>query len=213
MSGVGDNGAGAPEMRDPGRPSRIAFDQGIPVPNAGRLPPLPPDAITQAPEIREREVPEPEAMTLEMLRGWHAGQARLQSDWGWPENAHGDAAACLTAAIAELTGLRANAGKAYCVYCGHLGTKADIAEHVATCEKHPLGRAVRELTAMKMERDRVLVERNRLRERVIDLEGICERALRWGLDGHERYSAEDSGRTGNDMRSLMTTKETPPDHE
>jgi len=102
MSGVGDNGAGAPEMRDPGRPSRIAFDQGIPVPNAGRLPPLPP-----------------------------------------------------------------------------------------------------------RERDRVLVERNWLRERVIDLEGICERALRWGLDGHERYSAEDSGRTGNDMRSLMTTKETP----
>lgn len=44
----------------------------------------------------------------------------------------------LAEARAEIERMKIDAGKAYCVYCGTSGPKADIWKHVTVCDKHPL---------------------------------------------------------------------------
>jgi len=59
-----------------------------------------------------------------------------------------DCAGAASKRIAELeaenAGLRAIASLATCVYCGHVGPKDGIADHVMSCDKHLLGQALRE---------------------------------------------------------------------
>ena len=55
----------------------------------------------------------------------------------------------------ELAKYKESADKSICTYCGHIGPKTSEAmvEHMATCEKHPTMKMLKEFSALIDERD------------------------------------------------------------
>ena len=105
---------------------------------------------------------DPAARARELAEEWE--QYRKRSSWGMGRDeedaftfiefaAESPVAETLRAAAGEIDRLKTQMDFTYCAYCGHKcpcdGDGSDVAEHIRTCEKHPMRAVEAELARLR----------------------------------------------------------------